>query len=230
MAETGLQIAGISVTVEEWQAIQKWAKDPTYLEWRPPWAPHSKVLCLPEAWSSAVQRHNQKVWTSGENPHKRWDSFNTVHEAKRQQRLNVLGKELMQHRNRLEQARRHADLEKDLDNMLLRGALLAANPHEQDRVVAMLSQTDRVLGEGEIEETQEFQDADNSQRKRPKTTEGEFIDNAQNLRFYNQPGWDDQKQAGGQLRDGAKDLQFHSLLRCDGGGAQEAHGPPLGRS
>ena len=163
-------------------------------------------------------------------PQKRWDSFNTVHEAKRQQRLNVLGKELLQHRNRLEQARRHAELEKDLDNMLLRGALLAANPHEQDRVVGMLSQTDRVLGEGEIEETQEFQDADNSQRKRPKTTEGKFIDNAQNLRFYSQPSWDDQKQAGGQLRDGAKDLQFHSLLRCDGGGAQEAYGPPLERS
>ena len=119
MAEVSLRIAGISVIVAEWEEIHAWGKNLTYLDWRAPWAPLSKVLKLPEAWLTAVNRHNQKVWASGENPWK----LNTVEEARRQQRLNVFTKELVQHRKRVEQAQRQADLENELENMLLRGSL-----------------------------------------------------------------------------------------------------------
>ena len=100
-------ISGVPVTEHEWQAIQEWAKNPTFLDWRAPWAPNNKVLKLPEEWLAALNRNSQRRLSTGENP---WKVV-TLDDTRRQQRLSVLKRELVQHRKRAEQAQRAADLE-----------------------------------------------------------------------------------------------------------------------
>ena len=152
MESPARSVSGVPVTEQEWQAIQEWAKNPTFLDWRAPWAPNNKVLKLPEAWLAALNRNSQRQLSTGENL---WKVV-TLDDTRRQQRLSVLKRELVQHRKRVEQAQRAADLEHELDNLLLHGAIGATNPHEHDRVIAALSFEDRKFGKDEIEETQPF--------------------------------------------------------------------------
>ena len=56
----------------------------------------------------------------------------------------------------MERAQRAADIEHELDNMLLHGAIAATDQYEQSRVIGALSFKDRNFGKDEIEATEPF--------------------------------------------------------------------------
>lgn len=162
MEATGRYLSGVPVTEQEWKEIQEWAKDPIYVA-GPSYLPGTRYLQLPEAWCNALARHNKSNFEAGGN---RWN-VTTPDDQRRQQRLNVLKNELLQHRKRVQRAQKEADIEHELDNMLLHGALATTNRDEQDRVIGALRGEDRNSGKDEIEATQYFTAVENTTRRRP---------------------------------------------------------------